>query len=112
MTAYRAKPRGVFRLTCERTLVLDLDASDGAEPPGGKLAVETLVSAISPGTELAAWVVAPPLRPTTQPYPRLMGYCNVCIVRAPGVGAGQLPDGSAIGLSTRVLTPQLIAATM
>lgn len=45
----------------------------------------TLVSAISPGTELAAWTGAPPLRPG-KVYPRLMGYCNVAEVM-------ESPDG-------------------
>lgn len=53
-------------------------------PVGGHLC-RTLVSAISPGTELAAWTGAPPLRPG-KVYPRLMGYCNVAEVleSAPG----------------------------
>lgn len=45
---------------------------------------ETLVSAISPGTEIAAYEGAPPLRPTAQPYPRLVGYLNVARVKAIG----------------------------
>jgi threonine dehydrogenase-like Zn-dependent dehydrogenase len=41
------------------------------------LQVRTLYSAISPGTELAAFNGLPPLRETARPYPRLVGYCNV-----------------------------------
>jgi threonine dehydrogenase-like Zn-dependent dehydrogenase len=47
------------------------------EAPGpGELLCETVVSAISPGTELAAWQGLPPLRPSVA-FPRLQGYCNV-----------------------------------
>ncbi|MBP1178516.1 zinc-dependent alcohol dehydrogenase [Methylobacterium sp. PvR107] len=42
----------------------------------GDLLCETLVSAISTGTEIAAYVGLPPLRPSAA-YPRLLGYCNV-----------------------------------
>lgn len=57
-----------------------------------RLLCETLVSAISPGTELAAYSGAPPLRAEVG-YPRLVGYCNVArIIHStaadPGVGIG------------------------
>jgi threonine dehydrogenase-like Zn-dependent dehydrogenase len=54
-------------------------------PPIGdkSLFCRTLVSAISPGTELAAWRGAPPLRDIPA-YPRLQGYCNVAEVLAVG----------------------------
>ncbi|MCG9051762.1 zinc-binding alcohol dehydrogenase [Laribacter hongkongensis] len=47
------------------------------------LLCSTLVSAISPGTELAAYKGLPPLRPGVI-YPRLQGYCNVAQVTAIG----------------------------
>jgi hypothetical protein len=37
---------------------------------------KTIYSAISPGTEMAAYLEYEPLRPS-QLYPRLMGYCNL-----------------------------------
>jgi threonine dehydrogenase-like Zn-dependent dehydrogenase len=40
---------------------------------------ETEYSVISPGTEIAAYIGAQPLRPG-QVYPRLVGYCNVATV--------------------------------
>ncbi len=70
----------------------------GAPARGGVLC-ETLVSAISPGTELAAWRGAPPLRPG-DPYPRVQGYCNVARVLA----VGEEVEGLAPG--DRVLTQQ------
>lgn len=50
--------------------------------PTGVVA-RTLCSAISPGTELAAYVGSPPLFPGPQ-YPRVVGYCNVAEVVAIG----------------------------
>ncbi len=50
-----------------------------APPAAHELLCETIVSAISPGTELAAWRGLPPLRPGVV-YPRLQGYCNVARV--------------------------------
>lgn len=40
---------------------------------------KTKYTAVSPGTELAAWQGMPPLRPSKM-YPRLMGYCNLAQV--------------------------------
>lgn len=45
-------------------------------PEKTELQCESLVTAISPGTELAAYKGLPPLRPGVT-YPRLVGYCNV-----------------------------------
>ena len=68
-------------------------------PGPGEIACETLITAISPGTEIAAWTGMPPLRrgPT---YPRLQGYCNVARV----VECGDGVEGIARG--DRVLTHQ------
>lgn len=46
---------------------------------GREVLAETVVSAVSPGTELAAWRGDPPLRPM-KVYPRVVGYCNVARV--------------------------------
>src|SRR5260221_2866800 len=48
-----------------------------------ELAAETLYSAISPGTEIAAYRGDPPLRPS-KVYPRVVGYCNVARIIATG----------------------------
>lgn len=55
---------------------------------------ETIVTVISPGTELAAYTGVEPLRPGQQ-FPRLQGYCNIARVTDVGasvtsVKAGQL----------------------
>lgn len=70
-----------------------------ASPGAGEVLCQTIVSAISPGTELAAWRGAPPLRPGN-PYPRVQGYCNVARV----VEAGAQVEGVKPG--DRVLTLQ------
>ena len=67
-------------------------------PPGQHQVVcETVVSAISTGTELAAYRGLPPLRPSVG-YPRLQGYCNVGRV----IAAGSEVAGLAVG--DRILT--------
>lgn len=66
-------------------------------PSPGELLCETIVTAISPGTELAAFVGLPPLRPG-RTYPRLQGYCNVARV----IACGDAVEGFAPG--DRVLT--------
>lgn len=56
---------------------------------------KTLFSAISTGTELAAWTGKPPLRPSIM-YPRLVGYCNVAQVQAVGPAVNDLVVGDVI----------------
>jgi D-arabinose 1-dehydrogenase-like Zn-dependent alcohol dehydrogenase len=59
------------------------------------VAARTLYSAISPGTEVAAWRGDPPLRPG-RAYPRLVGYCNVAEVIAVGADVQTLKAGDRI----------------
>lgn len=59
----------------------------------------TIVSVISPGTEVAAYTGAPPLRPM-KVYPRVNGYCNVAEVLA----VGSAVDG--VGVGDRISTHQ------
>lgn len=61
----------------------------------GQVLCETLISAISPGTELAAWRGARPLR-QGNPYPRLLGYCNVARVLEVGAGVSSFAPGDRI----------------
>lgn len=55
----------------------------------------TLVTAISPGTELAAYRGLPALRPGGV-YPRLQGYCNVARVLAVGAKVHDLAVGDRV----------------
>lgn len=69
---------------------IELRAETIGPVPTGQLLCETIVTAISPGTELAAYTGQPPLRPSVV-YPRLQGYCSVARVIegvADGVGPG------------------------
>jgi len=84
-------------LTAPRTL--EWREESLAAPAAGALLCETLITAISPGTELAAWRGDPPLRPGPG-YPRVQGYCNVAKVLECGEGV----EGFAPG--DRVLTLQ------
>jgi len=64
-------------------------------PSPGALLCATLISAISPGTELGAYTGLPPLRDGTG-YPRVQGYCNVAEVLAVGDGVQGLAAGDRI----------------
>lgn len=66
----------------------------GDPPPGAHLC-RARVSAISPGTELAAWTGAPPLRPGPA-YPRLVGYCHVAEVLASGADTTRARPGDRV----------------
>ncbi len=77
---------------------VEVRTEDFAVVPGAReLVCETLVSAISPGTELGAYLGLPPLRAGIT-YPRLQGYCNVARVLAIG---GQV---SGVRVGDRVLS--------
>lgn len=66
-----------------------------AAPGRGQLLCETILSAISPGTEIAAYTGLPPLRPGPA-YPRLQGYCNVARVLGVGEWAGKFAPGDVV----------------
>jgi threonine dehydrogenase-like Zn-dependent dehydrogenase len=56
---------------------------------------ETLYSALSIGTETAAYAGQPPLRPEIT-YPRLLGYCNVAVIRKLGRETSLYKEGDII----------------
>lgn len=72
----------IVRLLGPRRLVWEEETLP-ASPPPDALLCRTVASAISPGTELAAYVGARPLRDVPA-YPRVQGYCNVAEVLAVG----------------------------
>lgn len=74
---------------------LQLRVSPLAEPEPTEVLCETLVTAISPGTELAAYTGLPPLRAGVV-YPRLQGYCNVARVLAVGGKVSGLNVGDRV----------------
>lgn len=77
-----------------REETIDLGAVGDTEVVG-----KTIVSVISPGTEIAAYIGAPPLRPM-KIYPRVNGYCNVAEVLAVG------KDVEGIKVGDRISTHQ------
>jgi D-arabinose 1-dehydrogenase-like Zn-dependent alcohol dehydrogenase len=66
-----------------------------AGPEETQILCATIVSAISPGTELAAWRGLPPLRPQVT-YPRLQGYCNVSSVIEVGKAVSDIAPGDRV----------------
>ena len=60
-----------------------------------EILAETIYSAVSPGTEVAAYKGDPPLRPG-KAYPRLVGYCNVAKIIAAGHDVARYSPGDHI----------------
>ncbi len=84
-----------YQLLGPRQLVLQHQELDEKALQPGQLYARTLVSAVSPGTESAAYRGDPPLRPGPI-YPRVVGYCNVAEVVAVGPGASTVRPGQRI----------------
>jgi len=74
---------------------LNVDSLDQDE-----IYAETRFSIVSTGTEIAAWLGAPPLRPTKEVYPRFVGYCNLAKVIKVG------DDVQAVSKGDYILTHQ------
>jgi threonine dehydrogenase-like Zn-dependent dehydrogenase len=86
----------VSMLIAPGQLVFREERIDPDDLKSDEIFCETLVSAISPGTEVAAYQGMPPLRPTAQPYPRLVGYLNVARVQAAGSAVHDCAVGDRI----------------
>lgn len=76
---------GVLRIAVEE--LSDLDPH--------QILCRTIVTAISPGTEIAAFDGKPPLRPGVT-YPRVQGYCNVAEVKACGSAVKDFKVGDRV----------------
>lgn len=85
----------VLRLVGPRELTWETAELDPERLEPYELFAQTMVSAISPGTETAAYVGAPPLRPGSA-YPRLQGYCNVARVKAVGAAVTACRPGDLV----------------
>lgn len=96
MTTSPPLPRSarIVSLDGPRQLVWREESLPPAPSPGALLCA-TLVSAISPGTELGAYTGLPPLRDGTG-YPRVQGYCNVAQVLAVGGDVPGLAPGDRV----------------
>jgi threonine dehydrogenase-like Zn-dependent dehydrogenase len=75
------------RLVAPRTLRLEAETLHEDRLADDEIFCRTRFSAVSPGTELAAFNGLEPLRPTKQPYPRWLGYMNLAEVIAAGSAA-------------------------
>lgn len=69
---------------------IDLDCLESHE-----VFAQTVYSAISPGTEIAAYRGDPPLR-AGKAYPRIVGYCNVAEIVAKGSSVSRYEVGEKI----------------
>ncbi len=85
----------VAKLLGPHKLVFENETIDETSLISDQILCKTLVSAISPGTEIAAYDGAPPLRPM-KVYPRLVGYCNVAEIIATGSGVSEYKVGQRI----------------
>lgn len=85
----------VYSLVGPGNLVLEEKEIDFSSVGTRAVIAKTVFSAISTGTELAAWGGKPPLRPS-KVYPRLVGYCNVAQVQTVGEGASHIEPGDYI----------------
>ena len=85
----------IYELAAPKVLIVKEQQINANSLDSQSVFAKTLYSAISTGTELAAWTGKPPLRPST-PYPRLVGYCNVAQVQAVGSAIDDLVEGDVI----------------
>ncbi len=85
----------VYELQSPGTLLRREQELDERSLGPDDILAETLFSVVSTGTELAAWLGKPPLRPST-PYPRLVGYCNLGRVLRVPPGAKGLRTGDVL----------------
>ncbi len=85
----------ITELIAAGELVYRTEPVPAEEPGENRILAKTLFSAISPGTEVAAFAGEPPLRPM-KVYPRLVGYCNVAEVLRVGEGVADLRPGDRI----------------
>lgn len=85
----------IYELLGPRQLALRHESLDLGCLGPNEVVARTIVSVVSPGTELAAYVGAPPLRPM-KVYPRVNGYCNVAEVLAVGAGVTGVRVGDRI----------------
>jgi 2-desacetyl-2-hydroxyethyl bacteriochlorophyllide A dehydrogenase len=85
----------VARLLGPRDLVFEREQIDVAAIGADDVVVATEFSAVSPGTELSAYLGLPPLRPGPV-YPRYQGYCNCGIVIAIGSNVKMVAAGDRV----------------
>ncbi len=85
----------VYYLQGPRDLILKSEFLSLYELEEDEVIAKTCYSAVSPGTEYAAYVGMSPLRPG-KIYPRLMGYCNVSEIIHTGKRVTSLSKGDMV----------------
>lgn len=85
----------IAKITEPRRLVWERETITSSDLQPGEVLCRTLYSAISPGTEIAAYMGLQPLRPG-KIYPRLVGYCNLSEIVAVGPGVVKYRAGDII----------------
>jgi D-arabinose 1-dehydrogenase-like Zn-dependent alcohol dehydrogenase len=84
-----------YILVAPQTLALVENKLEWPPVSGDGILCETIMSGISPGTELAAWNGENPLRPSGG-YPRKIGYQNISKVIAISGGNGRVQIGDQV----------------
>lgn len=69
----------IYTLKSPFQLALDEEELD-VNVGGDEIVAETIYTALSPGTEVGAYIGLTPLRPGNNIYPRVVGYCNIAKV--------------------------------
>ncbi len=85
-----------YILSNPKELYLRTELIDPASLGDEELIAQTVYTAISPGTEVAAYVGKEPLRSDVVNYPRLVGYCNIAKVIYIGISVKSLKVGDYI----------------
>ena len=84
-----------YELTAPGALQRRPERIDLDRIPPTSIVAQTVFSVLSPGTECAAWLGKPPLRPS-KVYPRVLGYCNVARVVAVGAEVVGITPGNLV----------------
>lgn len=84
------------RLDGPGTVTFHTEVLDPADLGADDVLCRTRVTGVSPGTELSAYHGHPPLRPTKQVYPRVLGYLNVADVVACGQAVTAVRPGERV----------------
>lgn len=82
-------------LTKAKKLTFKKELLDLTDLGDNEICCETLASTISPGTEIAAYSGMSSLRPGPV-YPRLLGYCNISLVKYCGKNVSNIKVGDRI----------------
>ncbi|MDP1815402.1 MAG: zinc-binding dehydrogenase [Leadbetterella sp.] len=86
----------IYTLSLPRELILKEEMIDPSKLEEDEFISKTIYSAISPGTEVAAYCGFEPLRNDIIPYPRVVGYCNISQVIFKGEKVANLKIGDFI----------------